>query len=108
MLIHSKRKTPDEIVAFANAWPGTIPLTIVPTAYPDLTEAKARALGKIGIMIYANHAVRAAVTAMRDIFAAIRRDGGIHEVDKRIATVEEIFELQRVPAMKAAEKRYLR
>ena len=108
LLIHSKRKTPDEIVAFANAWPGTIPLTIVPTAYPDLTEAKARALGKIGIMIYANHAVRAAVTAMRDIFAAIRRDGGIHEVDKRIATVEDIFELQRVPAMKAAEKRYLR
>jgi phosphonopyruvate hydrolase len=108
LLIHSKRKTPEEIVAFATAWPGTIPLTLVPTAYPDLTEAKARALGKIGIMIYANHAVRAAVTAMRDIFTAIRRDGGIHEVDKRIATVEDIFELQRVPAMKAAEKRYLR
>jgi phosphonopyruvate hydrolase len=108
LLIHSKRKTPDEIVAFTQAWQGTIPLTLVPTAYPDLTEAKARALGKIGIMIYANHAVRAAVTAMRDIFAAIKRDGGIHEVDKRIATVEDIFDLQRVPAMKAAEKRYLR
>ena len=108
LLIHSKKKTPDEIVAFTEAWPGTIPLTIVPTAYPDLTEAKARALGKIGIMIYANHAVRAAVTAMRDVFAAIRRDGGIHQVDKRIVTVEEIFELQRVPAMKAAEKKYLR
>jgi phosphoenolpyruvate phosphomutase len=108
LLIHSKRKTPDEIVAFATAWNGAIPLTIVPTAYPDLTEAKARALGKIGIMIYANHAVRAAVTAMRDIFAAIRRDGGIHEVDKRIATVDDIFDLQRVPLMKAAEKRYLR
>jgi len=108
LLIHSKKKTPDEIVAFTEAWPGTIPLTIVPTAYPDLTEAKARALGKIGIMIYANHAVRAAVTAMREVFAAIRRDGGIHQVDKRIVSVEEIFELQRVPAMKAAEKRFLR
>lgn len=108
LLIHSKRRTPDEIVAFADAWPGAIPLTIVPTAYPDLTEAKARALGKIGIMIYANHAVRAAVTAMREVFAAIRRDGGIHEVDRRIASVEDIFELQRVAVMKAAEKRYLR
>jgi len=108
LLIHSKRKTPDEIVAFTEAWPGTIPLTIVPTAYPDLTEAKARALAKIGIMIYANHAVRAAVTAMREVFAAIRRDGGIHQVDKRIVSVEEIFDLQRVPAMKAAEKRFLR
>jgi phosphoenolpyruvate phosphomutase/phosphonopyruvate hydrolase len=108
LLIHSKRKTPDEIVAFTAAWPGTIPLTLVPTAYPDLTEEKIRALGKIGIVIYANHAVRAAVTAMRDIFAAIRRDGGIHHIDKRIVSVEEIFELQRVPAMKAAEKKYLR
>ena len=72
LLVHSKRKTPDEIVAFTEAWPGTIPLTLVPTAYPDLTEAKVRALGKIAIVIYANHAIRAAVGAMREVFAAIR------------------------------------
>ncbi len=108
LLVHSKRKTPDEIVAFTEAWRGSIPLTIVPTAYPDLTEAKIRALGKIKMVIYANHAIRAAVGAMRQVFAQIRRDGGIHMVDKQIASVEEIFELQRVPAMKAAEKKYLR
>src|SRR5438552_7665494 len=50
-LIHSKRKTPDEIVAFTERWPGRVPLVIVPTAYPELTEAKVRALGKIGIVI---------------------------------------------------------
>jgi phosphoenolpyruvate phosphomutase len=108
LLVHSKRKTPDEIVAFTERWQGPIPLTIVPTAYPDLTEAKVRALGKIKIVIYANHAIRAAVSAMRGVFAQIRRDGGIHQVDKQIASVEDIFELQRVPAMKAAEKTYLR
>src|SRR5437016_10445248 len=37
ILIHSKRKTPDEIVAFTEAWYGTVPLVIVPTAYPDFT-----------------------------------------------------------------------
>jgi phosphoenolpyruvate phosphomutase len=108
LLVHSKRKTPDEIVAFTERWQGKIPLVIVPTAYPDLTEAKVRALGKIRIVIYANHAIRAAVSAMRQVFAQIRRDGGIHQVDKQIASVEDIFELQRVPAMKAAEKKYLR
>lgn len=108
LLVHSKRKTPDEIVAFTQSWPGTVPLVIVPTAYPDLTEEKIRALGKIAIVIYANHAIRAAVTAMREVFAAIRQDGGIHNVDKRIASVEDIFDLQRVAAMKAAEKKYLR
>jgi phosphoenolpyruvate phosphomutase len=108
LLVHSKKKAPDEIVAFTERWQGSIPLVIVPTAYPDLTEAKVRALGKIKIVIYANHAIRAAVSAMRETFARIRRDGGIHHVDKQIASVEDIFELQRVPAMKAAEKKYLR
>jgi phosphoenolpyruvate phosphomutase len=108
LLVHSKQKTPDEIVAFTERWQGPIPLVIVPTAYPDLTEAKVRALGKIKIVIYANHAIRAAVGAMRQVFAQIRRDSGIHQVDKKIASVEDIFELQRVPAMKAAEKKYLR
>jgi phosphonopyruvate hydrolase len=108
LLVHSRRKTPDEIVAFAERWPGTIPLVLVPTAYPDLTEAKIRALGKIAIVIYANHAIRAAVGAMRQVFARIRRDGGIHRVDSDIPSVEDIFDLQRVPAMKASEKKYLR
>jgi phosphonopyruvate hydrolase len=108
ILVHSKRKTPDEIVAFCERWRGPVPLTIVPTAYPDLTEDKIRALGKIKLVIYANHAIRAAVGAMRATFAQIRRDGGIHKVDRQIASVEDIFALQRVPAMKAAEKKYLR
>jgi phosphonopyruvate hydrolase len=108
VLIHSKQKTPDEIVAFTARWPGPVPLVIIPTAYPDLTEERIRALGKIAIVIYANHAVRAAVTALREVFAAIRRDGGIHRVNGRIASVEDIFALQRVAEMKAAEKKYLR
>ena len=108
LLIHSKQKTPDEIVTFTERWGAQIPLVIVPTAYPQLTEAKVKALGKIAVVIYANHAVRAAVGAMREIFAAIRRDGGIHQVESRIASVEDIFDLQGVAAMKAAEKKYLR
>ncbi len=108
LLVHSRQKTPDEIVQFSGAWHGPIRLVLVPTAYPDLNEAKIRALGNIAIVIYANHAVRAAVTAMREIFAAIRRDGGIHNVDRRIVSVEDVFELQRVGAMKSAEGKYLR
>jgi len=83
-------------------------LVVVPTAYPDLTEARIRQLGNIGMVIYGNHAVRAAVTAMRQIFAEIRADGGIHNIDKRIVSVEEIFELQRVAEMKRTEQKYLR
>ncbi|MBV8890207.1 MAG: phosphonopyruvate hydrolase [Alphaproteobacteria bacterium] len=108
LLVHSKRKTPDEIVAFAERWSGPIPLVLVPTAYPDLTEAKIRALGKIALVIYANHAIRAAVAAMRQAFAEIRAEGGIDTIESRIASVEDIFGLQRVADMKRAEKKYLR
>lgn len=108
ILVHSKQKMPDEIVQFAQGWAGPVRLAIVPTAYPDLTEAKIRALPQIGLVIYGNHAIRAAVAAMRTTFAEIRRAGGIHTVEPRIASVEDIFALQRVPAMKRAEKDYLR
>lgn len=108
ILVHSKRKTPDEIIDFARRWSKETRLVVVPTAYPDLTEARIRDLGKIGMVIYGNHAIRAAVTAMRQVFAEIRADGGIHRVDKQIVSVEEIFELQRVPDMKRAEQKYLR
>src|SRR5688572_7687964 len=38
ILIHSKSKTPDEIVTFISNWTSPVPLVLVPTAYPQLTE----------------------------------------------------------------------
>ncbi len=108
VLVHSKQKTPDEIVAFVRAWERETPLVLVPTAYPQLTEAAIRALGKVKMVIYGNHGIRAAVTAMEQAFRQIRADGGIHNVDKTIVPVEHIFDLQGVAQMKQNEKKYLR
>ena len=108
ILIHSKQKTPDEIESFINAWGGACPITIVPTAYPEMTEARAINLGKVGILIYGNHAIRAAVTAMQQVFKHIIADGGIHNVNADIVPVSEIFRLQKMDQVKADEKAYLR
>jgi phosphoenolpyruvate phosphomutase len=108
ILVHSKTKTPDEVLAFAAAWDGGRPIVLVPTAYPDLTEAAMRATGKIKVVIYGNHAIRAAVTAMQQVFRQIRQEGGIKGADAAIVSVEEIFRLQDVPGMKARETRFLR
>lgn len=64
ILIHSRQKTPAEILSFIDAWTGQIPLVLVPTAYPQLTESSIAESGKVGIVIYGNHAIRAAVGAM--------------------------------------------
>ena len=108
ILIHSKQKTPDEILAFIQAWPGRAPLVLVPTAYPQLTEAEIAATGKVGIVIYGNHAIRAAVGAMRAVFAQIRRDGGAQNADAGLPTVKDIIALQGDERMRAIEAKFLR
>lgn len=108
ILIHSKSKTPDEIVEFTRRWEGSIPLVIVPTNYPSLTEQAVKELKKIKVVIYANQVLRAAVKAQEELLAEISRAGGIHTLDSMMAPVTHIFELQGVPQMKENEKKYLR
>ena len=108
VLVHSKQKTPDEIEAFVKAWTGKVPIALVPTAYPQMTVARVKELRKIGLLIWGNHAIRASVGAMRATFAQISKDGGIHGVESKIATVDQIFDLQGMKAVKDNEKRFLR
>lgn len=107
ILIHSKSKTPDEVVEFVKAWDGRAPITLVPTMYPDLTEEKIKELGKVKIVIYANHTFRAAVKAAEEILQEIKRAKGIHTINDMMVPVAHLFELQGVPQMKENEKKYL-
>ena len=108
VLIHSKEKTPGEILQFCDAWAGSVPLVLVPTAYPQLSFAEIAALRKVGLIICANHAIRAAVAAMRATFARILAEGGIAGVESSIATVAEIFDLQGDGRLRELESRFLR
>lgn len=107
ILVHSKQKTPDEVESFVRAWQGKAPIVLVPTAYPELDAERIKALGKIRMVIYGNHAIRAAVTAMKDVFARIRADGGIQNVNRDIVSVEEVFRLQRMDEVKRIEGEFL-
>lgn len=107
ILIHSKQKMPDEVESFVRAWNGKARIVIVPTAYPEMNEGRIRALSKIAVVIYGNHAIRASVTAMKDVFARILKDRGIYNVDKDIVPVSEIFRLQKMDQVKADEKAFL-
>jgi phosphonopyruvate hydrolase len=108
ILIHSKQRTPDEITDFIGAWSGKLPLALVPTAYPQLTEKEIAALKKVRIVIYGNHAIRAAVGAMDLIFREIRRDGGIQNIDRRLPSVKDILDLQGENYMHGLEEKFLR
>lgn len=107
IFIHSKSKKPDEIVEFVEHWDQPTPLMLVPTTYPSLTEDAIRALGKVKLVIYANHPLRAAVRAIEQLLGEIKRSGGIHSVDDMIVPVTRVFEIQGVPQMKENETKYL-
>lgn len=108
ILVHSKQKTPDEILAFCAAWNGSVPLVIVPTNYPSLSFDEVAALGKVGLVICGNHAIRAAVGSMRRVFASILQTRGLAAVEGDIPAVKDIFELQGDGRMRDVEKEFLR
>ncbi len=107
VMIHSKSKTPDEIVEFIKQWNGAAPLMLVPTTYPSLSEEQIKALGKVKISVYANQLLRVSVKSQETLLEEIKRAGGIHTCEDLMAPVSRIFELQGVPDMKAREKKYL-
>ncbi|MGY4167807.1 isocitrate lyase/phosphoenolpyruvate mutase family protein [Bradyrhizobium sp. USDA 4529] len=108
ILIHSKKKDPSEIESFSRAWTKSVPLVIVPNAYPDLDAKCVKALGHIRMVIYGNYGIRAAATCMQETFRRIIVDGGVQNVHKDILPVDEIFRLQKMHEVKAAEARFLR
>ncbi len=61
------------------AWPGYVPLVLVSTSYPKLSFADV--VGKVGLIICGNHAIRAAVAAMQSTFRRILAEGGIAGVE---------------------------
>jgi len=106
ILIHSKLSKPDEVVTFAREWAGRAPLVIVPTRYYSTPTEVFRKAG-VSMVIWANHMVRAAISAMQTIAKEIRETETLVNVEDRIVPVGEIFRLQNADEYSAAERMYL-
>lgn len=97
VVIHSRSAQPDEVLEFVSAWKCDVPLVLIPTTYHTLTIEQIKALGKVAIVIYANHGVRSAIAAMRESFGRIIADGTSHAIESSIATVAETLALHAKP-----------
>jgi phosphoenolpyruvate phosphomutase len=106
VLIHSKLSKPDEIVTFAREWARRLPLVIVPTRYYSTPTEVFRESG-ISAVIWANHLVRSAVSAMQSVAQEIHETQTLVNVEDRIVSVNEIFRLQDADEYSAAERLYL-
>ncbi len=97
IMIHSSKKEPDEILAFAEAYQplcrrlGRRPVLVcVPTTYNTITDTELVANG-FNIIIHANHLLRAAHKAMSEVARTILASGRSLEANPLCAPVPEIF-----------------
>lgn len=106
ILIHSKVSTADQVVDFMSAWDGGCPVVVVPTMYWQ-TPTSVFADAGVSLVIWANHLMRASITAMQKTAATIYQEQSLASVEGEIVPVREIFRLQDADELKEAERRYL-
>ena len=106
VLIHSKKESADEIAAFCESWRNSAPVVIVPTMYHRTPTQTFRDAG-VSMVIWANHNMRAAVSAMRAVSRAIRESESLVAVEGEIAPVRDVFALTGQAELAQAEARYL-
>jgi phosphoenolpyruvate phosphomutase len=106
LLIHSKKVTPDQVLAFAKAWANKCPLMIVPTTYYS-TPVEVFEQAGIAVVIWANQNVRSSIAAMQAATRRIFTERSIQNVEDEIVPVKEVFRLQNAKELLLAEERYL-
>ncbi len=106
ILVHSKKSNPSDIEAFMKEWAGRHPIVIVPTKYYSTPTERFEELG-ISVIIWANHSIRAAAQAIKDVTQQIYEKKMLIDVEDKILPVSEIFRLQGAKELQEAEKKYL-
>lgn len=95
IMIHSRKKEPDEILEFCDkfrAEDSATPIVVVPSSYNTITEAELAEHG-VNIVIYANQLTRSAFPAMEQTAKDILRYHRAKEVDDRLMSIKEILTL---------------
>ena len=95
IMIHSRKKEPEEIFEFIERFRDKdmiTPLAVVPTSFHAVTEEEFRERG-VNIVIYANQLTRAAVPAMQKAANAILEHHRAMECDENCMPFGEIIKL---------------
>lgn len=95
IMIHSRKKMPDEIFEFCDAFRSVdreTPIVVVPTSYNSVTEQELAQHG-INIVIYANQLTRSAFPAMEQTAKDILKYHRAKEVDDRLMPIKDIISL---------------
>jgi phosphoenolpyruvate phosphomutase len=96
ILVHSKARSPDEVLAFARRWRALerTPLVAVPTTYYTVSAGTLAAAG-YRVVIYANQALRAAIAAVDSALGSLAEHDSSDHLEERVASIQDVFDLVR-------------
>ena len=95
VMIHSRKKSPDEIFEFVDKFRSrdkTTPIVVVPTSFNTVTEEEFKARG-VNVVIYANQLTRAGFPAMQNAAKCILEHHRAKECDDMCMSIKEIITL---------------
>ena len=95
VMIHSRRKSPDEIFEFVKAFrakDAATPIVVVPTSFNSVTEAEFKAHG-VNVVIYANQLTRTGFPAMQAAARSILEHHRAKECDEQCMPINDIITL---------------
>lgn len=95
IMIHSRRKEPDEILEFCDRFRAEdkdTPIVVVPSSFNTITEGELSEHG-VNVVIYANQLTRSAFPAMQKTAEDILRYHRAKEVDDRLMPIKQIITL---------------
>lgn len=95
IMIHSRRKEPDEIFEFVDKFRNvdkTTPIILVPTSFNQVTEEEFKKRG-VNVVIYANHLTRSGFPAMKRTAEMILKNHRSKEADSVCMSIKEILTL---------------
>ncbi len=95
IMIHSRKKEPDEIFDFVDKFRSEnkiTPIVVVPTSFNSVTEEEFKKHG-VNIVIYANQLIRAAFPAMQNVAKSILQNHRAKEVDDICISIKDIITL---------------
>lgn len=95
IMIHSRKKSPDEILEFCGLlreFNSSVPIIVVPSSFNQITAKELSEAG-VNVIIYANHMLRAAYPGMVNVAKSILKHDRSHEAEKDLLSIKEILEL---------------
>ncbi len=95
IMIHSRQKSPDEIIEFVKKFReknSNTPIVVVPTSFNSVTTDEFEKIG-VNVVIYANHMLRAAYPGMKKVAEMILENKRSLEAEPYCMPIKEILNL---------------